>query len=117
MGRGIIEEPLLFKAGVLQVGILNPLRFEFTPNNTNTTEFGTSTDSLQFLSLLETDPYMHVDKDQSYPGMLITAGMEDPRVVIWQPAKMVARLQSVQNQPPILFRINDNAGQLWRHWR
>lgn len=107
VGRAITVEPSLFRAGILQVGLLNPFRHEQTPNNTNISEFGSVTDSSQIRTLYDMDPYMHVESDTEYPALIFTAGKNDPRVPIWQPAKMVARLQSASPRP-VLLRINNS---------
>jgi prolyl oligopeptidase len=46
-----------------------------------------------------------------YPAVLLTAGMNDPRVDVWQPAKMAARLQAATTSSrPVLLRIEAQAG-------
>jgi hypothetical protein len=52
-----------------------------------------------------------VKKGEKYPATLITAGMNDPRVIAWQPAKFAARLQAANtSNKPILFRIDYESG-------
>lgn len=47
----------------------------------------------------------------AYPAVLITAGANDPRVVIWQAAKMAARLQAATSSgKPILLRVEFQGG-------
>lgn len=110
VGKAVIERPDLFSVAILKVGLMNPLRHEFTPNNTNAAEFGTVKDSVQMLAMLETDPYMSIKPDKQYPAMLLTAGTNDPRVTLWQPGKMVARLQDSDTQKLVLMRISDGGG-------
>ena len=111
IGRAITERPDLFKAAVIQVGAMNPLRHEFTNNTSNIPEYGTITDSLEFTYLLEMDPYQHIDQNISYPAMLFTAGMNDARLPVWQIGKMVAGLQNLPNQNrPILLRLDYEGG-------
>ncbi|MFZ4586059.1 MAG: prolyl oligopeptidase family serine peptidase, partial [Acidimicrobiia bacterium] len=46
-----------------------------------------------------------------YPAMLVTAGLTDPRVQYWEPAKWVQRLRAVTTGPaPILLRTELDAG-------
>ena len=42
---------------------------------------------------------------------LVTAGMNDPRVIAWQPAKFAARLQAANtSENPILFLADYESG-------
>ena len=46
-----------------------------------------------------------------YPPILAVAGLTDPRVTYWEPAKWVARLRDLSTGGnPVLFRINMEAG-------
>ena len=46
-----------------------------------------------------------------YPGVLITTGMNDPRVVPWEPGKMAARLQAATaSKKPVLLRVDYQGG-------
>lgn len=108
VGRAITERPDLFKAALIDVGILNTLRFELSPNGENNIkEFGTFKIKEEFESLYKMDPFHHIKKGVSYPTTLITSGMNDNRVVYWQPAKFAAKLMEFNsNKNPILY-FND----------
>ena len=55
-------------------------------------------------------PYDNVTA-KYYPPMLVLAGLTDPRVTYWEPAKWVARLRATKTDDnPILFRTNMEAG-------
>ena len=55
-------------------------------------------------------PYENV-KAQAYPAMLVTAGLNDPRVSYWEPAKWVAKLRALKtNDRPLLLKTNMGSG-------
>ncbi|MEP6342489.1 MAG: S9 family peptidase [Maricaulaceae bacterium] len=55
-------------------------------------------------------PYDQVTA-KSYPPVLITAGLTDPRVTYWEPAKWAAKLRECQTgTSPILLKTNMTAG-------
>jgi prolyl oligopeptidase len=112
VGRAITERPDLFVAGAPMVGAMNTVRMEETPNGpVNTPEFGTVTDPVEFKGLLEMDSYHHIAPNTKYPAMLISAGINDPRVIAWQPGKFAAKLQAANtSDKPILFLTNFEGG-------
>ncbi|MEJ0097833.1 MAG: S9 family peptidase [Bauldia sp.] len=55
-------------------------------------------------------PYDNV-RAQDYPAIMALAGLSDPRVTYWEPAKWVARLRAKKTDSrPIIFRTNMDAG-------
>jgi oligopeptidase B len=55
-------------------------------------------------------PYDNV-KAQNYPAMLVLAGLTDPRVTYWEPAKWVAKLREMKtDNHPLLFKTIMDAG-------
>lgn len=55
-------------------------------------------------------PYDNVEA-KDYPAMMVTAGLTDPRVTYWEPAKWVARLRELKTDDrPLLFKVNMEAG-------
>ncbi len=55
-------------------------------------------------------PYDNVAA-QDYPPILVTAGLNDPRVTYWEPAKWVAKLRAHKTDGnPLLLKINMGAG-------
>jgi prolyl oligopeptidase len=112
VGRAITERPDLFKAAIIEVGITNITRFENTPNGAgNAKEFGTVKDPDEFKSLLEMDAYQHIKKGEKYPATLITGGINDNRVIVWQPVKFAAKLMAKsKSENPVLLKIDYEGG-------
>ncbi len=55
-------------------------------------------------------PYDNVTA-QAYPPILVTAGLNDPRVTYWEPAKWVAKLRTTKTDTnPLLLKTNMGAG-------
>jgi prolyl oligopeptidase len=111
MGRAMEERPDLF-AGVLDlVPAANTLRSEFTPNGPdNIPEFGTVTTKEGARNLYEMDSVVHVKAGVTYPPIMISTGLNDPRVAPWEPAKFAAALEASGDPNPVLLRIDEQAG-------
>ena len=111
VGGAINERPDLWASGIAQVGVMNTLRVEFSPNGvTNIPEYGSVATKAGFEALKAMDAYYHIKDGTAYPPMLLTAGLNDPRVVPWQPAKFVARMQAASKGGPIVFMVNTDQG-------
>jgi prolyl oligopeptidase len=112
IGGAVTQRPDLFAGALIRVGCSNATRMEFTPNGPpNIAEFGSVTDADGFKGLYAMDAYQHVKDGTAYPGILLTAGINDPRVDPSQPAKMTARLQSAtSSKKPVLLRVDYDAG-------
>jgi prolyl oligopeptidase len=97
---------------LMHVPVVNALRFEFTENGPpNIQEFGSVTTEDGFKGLAIMDSYSRVNDGVRYPAVLLTAGINDPRVVAWQPAKMAARLQTATTSgKPVLLRVEFQGG-------
>ena len=112
VGRFMTEQPALAAVVIDQVGVSNATRSEFSPNGPpNIPEFGTVTDPVGFKGLYEMDAYLHVKDGTAYPSVLLTTGLNDPRVSSWEPTKMTARLQAATgSKNPVLLRVETDAG-------
>jgi oligopeptidase B len=68
------------------------------------------TDKAAFDYIRSYSPYDQV-KRQAYPPMLITGGLNDPRVTYWEPAKWAAKLREYKTDDNLLLlKINMGAG-------
>ena len=57
-------------------------------------------------------------KPRDYPPILVTAGLNDPRVTYWEPAKYVAKLRTLKTDAnPLLLKTNMGAGHGGRSGR
>jgi prolyl oligopeptidase len=112
VGRAITERPDLFAAAIDASPLSDMIRLESSAGGAqNIPEFGSITTKEGFSSLLEMSPYHKVVGATRYPAVLLTMGMNDPRVVPWQAAKMAARLQAATaGGKPVLLRIDYDAG-------
>ncbi len=112
VGRFMTERPDLAAVVIDEVGSSNTLRAEFSPNGPpNIPEFGTVTVEADFKPLYEMDAYQHVKDGVAYPSVLLTTGLNDPRVSSWEPTKMTARLQAANaSKNPIILRVETDAG-------
>lgn len=81
-------------------------------------EWGNPLEDQQALALmLRYSPYDNV-RPQAYPAMFVTAGIADPRVTYWEPAKWVARLRATgTGASPLLLKTNMEAGHFGKSGR
>ena len=67
-------------------------------------------DSHAYQYIASYSPYDNI-KQQKYPHVLVTAGVTDPRVTYWEPAKWVAKLRSLKTDNNLLLlKTNMSAG-------
>jgi prolyl oligopeptidase len=112
IGGAITQRPDLFRAALIRVGATNTIREQYTAGGpANIPEFGDATNRDQFPAMLAMDAYNNVKKGVAYPAVLLTGGADDPRVTVWIPAKMTAKLQAAtSSKRPVLFRVEFDAG-------
>jgi prolyl oligopeptidase len=115
VGRAMTERPDLFAAVVANVGVMDTLRAEFTPNGPpNIPEFGSVKTEDGFRGLLTMSSLQAVQDGVRYPAVLLMHGANDPRVEVWHSVKMAARLQAATEKlpdgNPVLLRLDYDAG-------
>jgi prolyl oligopeptidase len=112
IGRAFTERPDLFAAALDDVGLSDMIRDMFSPDGLlNVPEYGGLDTADGFRNLYEISAYYHVKDGVHYPAILLTTGMNDPRVVPWEPGKMAARLQvATASGKPVLLRVDYQGG-------
>ncbi len=112
MGGAITTAPDVFAAVLDEIPVSDQLRIESTPNGPpNVPEFGSVKSEQGFKNLYATSPMHHVVKGGKYPAVMLTTGINDPRVDPWQAAKMAATLQdATASGKPILLRVDYEGG-------
>lgn len=77
----IAEWPELFGAAINNVDINDTIRYETTSNGVpNSQEFGSTKTEAGFKNLLAMDGYLKIRNGVKYPAVLLTTGINDPRV-------------------------------------
>ena len=111
MGRSLTDRPDLFAGVIDLVPAGNTLRAEYSPNGPpNIPEFGTVTTEAGFNNLNDMDTIQHVKNGVQYPAVMVTTGLNDPRVSPWAPGKIAAALAASGTPRPVLLRIDAEAG-------
>jgi oligopeptidase B len=73
-------------------------------------EWGNPGDPAAYSYIRSYSPYDNIEAKE-YPHMLVTAGLNDPRVAYWEPAKYTAKLRSTKTgNNRLLLRTNMGAG-------
>lgn len=107
VGATITQRPELFKAAIAEAGVFDMLRFEnYTVGsvNTNLNEFGSVSDSLDFVNLKSYSPLQNIEKSVRYPNVLLITGDKDDRVPPFHSYKFLAALQE-NGDPKSLYQL------------
>lgn len=98
--------PDLFKAVVADVPFVDVINTMMDPSIPLTVieyeEWGNPNDKKSYDYIKSYSPYDNVEA-KDYPNILITAGLNDPRVQYWEPAKWTAKLRALKTDNNILL--------------
>jgi oligopeptidase B len=115
MGAAVVQAPELWRSvtlGVPFVDVLNTMLDETLPlTPPEWEEWGNPIKDPDAYDLLKGyAPYENIQR-RNYPPMLVTGGLNDPRVTYWEPAKWTAKMRSLKTDDNLLImRINMGAG-------
>ena len=114
MGAVLNMRPDLCKACVARVPFVDVVNTMLDPNLPLTVieyeEWGNPNEKEVFEYMLSYSPYDNVSA-VVYPHLMVTAGLNDPRVGYWEPAKWVARLREMSvGDNSLIFKTHMGAG-------
>jgi oligopeptidase B len=117
MGAAVNARPDLFGAVIAEVPFVDALNTILDPSLPLTVleweEWGNPLESPEYYEYMRSySPYENV-QPVAYPPMLVTAGLNDPRVSYWEPAKWVAKLRVTKTDDnPLLLKTEMGAGHM-----
>ena len=111
VGAVLNRRPDLFHAAVAEVPFVDVLSTMLDPTLPLTVieygEWGNPTEDPEaFDTIRAYSPYDNVGA-RAYPHLLVTAGLHDPRVQYWEPAKWVAKLRELKTDANLLLLRTD----------
>ena len=114
IGASINMRPDLYNAAVADVPFVDVVTTMLDDSIPLTTgeweEWGNPAEKNYFDYMLSYSPYDNVTS-QNYPHLLVTSGLNDPRVQYWEPTKWVAKLRVTKTDTnQLLLRTNMGAG-------
>ena len=114
MGAVLNMAPQLFRACVAGVPFVDVMVSMCDPSIPLTVaeweEWGNPNDAKFYEYMKSYSPMENVGA-YAYPATLVTAGLHDPRVAYWEPAKWVARLRAARtNEEPLLLKMDLDSG-------
>jgi oligopeptidase B len=114
VGACLTMRPDLFGAVVAKVPFVDVINTMSDPSIPLTTleydQWGNPDDREYFDYMLSYSPYDNL-RNTEYPEILITTGLNDPRVAFWEPAKFTAKLRELKtNDSTLLLKTNFDAG-------
>jgi oligopeptidase B len=117
MGAVTTMRPDLFKAVVAKVPFVDVINTMLDPSLPLVTleyeEWGNPQNISEYQYMKSYSPYDTINAGAHYPHILATAGLNDPRVPYWEPAKWVAKLRANKaDQNVLLLKTYMDAGHL-----
>jgi oligopeptidase B len=114
MGAILNLRPDLFHTVVAHVPFVDVVTTMLDPTIPLTTgeydQWGNPEEKLYYDYMKSYSPYDNVEAKE-YPNLLVTTGLNDPRVAYWEPAKWVARLRAMKtDQNLLLLKTEMGAG-------
>ena len=114
MGSVVNLRPDLFEVAIANVPFVDVLTTILDADLPLTVieweEWGNPNDPKYYDYIKSYSPYDNVES-KDYPTMLITAGLNDPRVKYWEPAKWTAKLRELKTDDNLLLlKTNMSAG-------
>ncbi len=114
VGAVLNQRPDLFAGAVAEVPFVDVLTTMLDESIPLTVmeyeEWGNPNEADYFDYIRSYSPYDNVER-KGYPALLVTAGLNDPRVGYWEPAKWVAKLRTMNtSRNPVLLRVHMGAG-------
>jgi len=98
--------PDLFKAVIAKVAFVDVVTTMSDPTIPLTTleydEWGNPENLEHYKYMMSYSPYDNI-RSTEYPHMLITTGLNDPRVAYWEPAKFAAKLREMKTDNNLLL--------------
>ena len=116
IGAVLNQRPDLFAVAVAQVPFVDALttmlddKLPLTVNEYD--EWGNPKEEDYYRYIKSYSPYDNL-RDADYPAMLVTGGLNDPRVSYWEPAKWVAKLRTLNaGARTVLLKTQMGAGHM-----
>jgi len=116
IGAVLNQRPDLFGCAVAQVPFVDALttmlddKLPLTVNEYD--EWGDPREPDYYHYIKSYSPYDNV-RNVEYPALLVMAGLNDPRVSYWEPAKWVAKLRAMnRGERPILLQTQMGSGHM-----
>ena len=114
VGASLTMRPDLYGAVIAKVPFVDVINTMSDPSIPLTTleydQWGNPDHKEYFDYMMSYSPYDNI-RETEYPHVLITTGLNDPRVAYWEPAKFTAKLRELKtDENLVLLKTNYDAG-------